>query len=258
MTTTTFILVPGAGGDPLYWHHVLPLLRDAGHEAVAVRLPAGEDGAGLAEYAAVIKGVIGDRSRVVLVAQSMGAFSAPLAAAAAPPGRVARIALVAPMIPAPGESASEFGAATGQEAAARAYAIAEGRDPDAPFDLHEMFLHDVPEDVANHLLEEGDTREEVRSFEDPWPLDAWPDIPTTVIAGARDRLFPLGWMRDLARERLGVRDVTVIDSGHLPALSRPGDLVRTILESASPFTSERVPARQTGFRVDRSAGRLGS
>src|SRR5688500_4130445 len=88
---TTFILVPGAGGDALYWHRVVPLLRDAGHAAVAIRLPAGEDGAGLAEYASVISDAIGDRRDVVLVAQSMGAFSAPMAAAAEP-GRVARIA----------------------------------------------------------------------------------------------------------------------------------------------------------------------
>ena len=225
---TTFILVPGAGGDPLYWHLVLPLLRDAGHEAVAVRLPAGEEGVGLAEYASVIGAAIGDRDGVVLVAQSMGAFSAPIAAAAEP-GRVARIALVAPMIPAPGETAGEFWEASGQDAAARAFAIEEGRDPDAPFDLHEAFLHDVPADVAEHLLSEGDTRDELKSFEDPWPLAAWPDIPTTVIAGARDRLLPLGFVRGLARARLGLEDVTVVDAGHLPALSRPGELARAIM-----------------------------
>jgi pimeloyl-ACP methyl ester carboxylesterase len=228
MTTSTFILVPGAGGDAFYWHRVLPLLHDAGHEAVAVRLPAGEDGAGLAEYADTIAAAMGDRGDVVLVAQSMGAFSAPIAGAAAP-DRVIRIALVAPMIPAPGENASAFWEASGQDAAARAFAVEEGRDPDAPFDLHEMFLHDVPAGVAERLLKEGDTRDEVKSFEDPWPLDAWPDVPTTVIAGARDRLFPLGYMRDLARDRLGLDEVTVIDSGHLPALSRPADLTRAIL-----------------------------
>ena len=229
MTSSTFILVPGAGGDPLYWHLVVPLLRDAGHDAVAVRLPAGEDGAGLAAYAAAIAEAIGDRSGVVLVAQSMGAVSAPLAAAAAPPGQVARIALVAPMIPAPGETAGEFWATTGQDAAARALAVEEGRDPDAPFDLHEAFLHDVPADVAEHLLSEGDSRDEGRSFEDPWPLPAWPQIPTTVIAGARDRLFPLGFMRGLARDRLGIEQVAVVDSGHLPALSRPEELARAIM-----------------------------
>lgn len=227
MTSPTFILVPGAGGDPLYWHLVVPLLRDAGHEAVAVRLPAGEDGAGLAEYADVIVAAMGDRPDVVLVAQSMGAFSAPMAAVAR--GGVARIALVAPMIPAPGETPGTFWEASGQDAAQRAFAVEEGRDPDAPFDLHEMFLHDVPAAVAAQLLEEGDSRDEGKSFEDQWPLDAWPDIPTTVIAGARDRLFPLAFMRELARDRLGQDEVTVVDSGHLPALSRPEELARAIM-----------------------------
>jgi len=226
MTTSAFILIPGAGGDAFYWHRVVPLLHDAGHEAVAVGLPAGEEGAGLAEYADAIAGAIGDRDDVVLVAQSMGAYSAPMAAARA---GVSRIALVAPMIPAPGESADEFWRATGQDEARRALAVAEGRDPDAPFDLHEMFLHDVPPDVIERLFAEGDTRDEGKSFDDPWPLDTWPDIPTSVIAGARDRLFPLEYMRRVARDRLGLEEVTVIDSGHLPALSRPEELVRAIL-----------------------------
>ena len=90
MTTSTFILVPGAGGDAFYWHRVVPLLRDAGHEAVAVRLPAGEDGAGLAAYADTIAAAMGDHRDVVLVAQSMGAFSAPIAAAAGRPRRADR------------------------------------------------------------------------------------------------------------------------------------------------------------------------
>ena len=228
MTTSTFILVPGAGGDPFYWHLVEPLLRGAGHEVVAVRLPAGEDGAGLAEYGATIEAAMGDARAVVLVAQSMGAFSAPLAAAAAPE-RVTRIGRGAPLIPGPGATAAPFWAASGQDAAQRAFAVAEGRDPDAPFDLDEMFLHDVPAEVAARLLEEGDSRDETQSFVDPWPLDAWPDVPTTVIAGARDRLFPLDYMRGLARARLGLEEVTVVDAGHLPALSRPEELTRAIL-----------------------------
>ncbi len=226
MTTSTFILVPGAGGDAFYWHRVLPLLRDAGHEAVAVDLPAGQDGAGLAEYADAIAAAMGDRSDVVLVAQSMGAYSAPMACAR---GDVSRIVLVAPMIPAPGESPGEFWEASGQTAAMRDLSVQEGRDPDAPFDLHVMFLHDMPDEVGERLLAHGEGGDEGASWDDPWPLDAWPDVPTTVIAGARDRLFPLDFMRALSRERLGIDDVSVIDSGHLPALSRPEDLTRLLL-----------------------------
>jgi len=229
MTTSTFILVPGAGGDAFYWHRVVPLLRDAGHEAVAVDLPAGDDRAGLAEYADLIAGAIGDRSGVVLVAQSMGAYSAPLACTRA---NVARMVLVAPMIPAPGETASEFWSATGQGAAARALAEREGRDPDAPFDIQEGFFHDVPPDVVARVLARGAPGDSATPFEQPWPLDAWPDVPTSVIAGARDRLFPLDYVRRLARERLGIDEVAVVDAGHLPALSRPEELVRLLLPAA--------------------------
>ena len=39
----TFALIPGAGGTAWYWHRVVPLLQAAGHEAIAVDLPA-DDG----------------------------------------------------------------------------------------------------------------------------------------------------------------------------------------------------------------------
>src|SRR5215218_7296212 len=224
--TSTYILVPGAGGDAFYWHRVVPLLRDAGHEAIAVDLPAGDDGAGLEEYAELVVEAAGDRSGVVLVAQSMGSYSAPLACGRAD---VSRMVLVAPMIPAPGETASEFWEATGQGAAARALAEREGRDPDAPFDIHEGFFHDVPPDVVARVMARGPPGDSATPFEQPWPLDAWPDVPTSVIAGARDRLFPLDYVRRLARERLGIDEVAVIDAGHLPALSRPEELARLLL-----------------------------
>ena len=38
---TTFVLVPGAGGQAWYWHRVVPRLAFRGHDAVAVELPAG-------------------------------------------------------------------------------------------------------------------------------------------------------------------------------------------------------------------------
>ena len=63
----TFILIPGAGGDSFYWHRVVPLLPGA----EAIDLPAGRDGAGLAEYADVISAAVDGRDDVVLVAQSM-------------------------------------------------------------------------------------------------------------------------------------------------------------------------------------------
>lgn len=43
---TSFVLIPGAGGSAWYWHRVVPLLREAGHENVAVDLPGDDETAG--------------------------------------------------------------------------------------------------------------------------------------------------------------------------------------------------------------------
>lgn len=74
---STFVLVPGAGGAAWYWNRVIPLLQRAGHEAVAVDLPGDDENAGLLEYARLVVAAIGESDDVVLVAQSLGGFTAP-------------------------------------------------------------------------------------------------------------------------------------------------------------------------------------
>lgn len=223
----TYVLLPGAGGDAWYWHLVAERLRERGHEAIAVDLPADDDRAGLTDYAAIAEEAIGDRRGVVLVAQSMGALSAPLVCQR---GRadVALLVLVAPMIPAPGETGSGWWTSSGQTAARRELDLQEGRDPDAPFDVDTAFFHDVPPDVVRELYARPERDQSSTSFGEPWPLDAWPDVPTRVIAGRHDRLIPLRFLRELSQERLGV-EPDVVDSGHLPALSRPGELAELLL-----------------------------
>jgi pimeloyl-ACP methyl ester carboxylesterase len=65
-------------------------------------------------------------------------------------------------------------------------------------------------------------------FIDPWPLTQWPNIPTRVIAGRNDRLFPLAFMQQLSRTRLGI-EPDIIDTGHLPALAQPEALAHLLL-----------------------------
>jgi len=75
---TTYVLIPGAGGAAWYWHRLVPELQQRGHDVVAVSLPAGDDSAGLAEYADAVIDAIGDHSELILVAQSLAGFTAPL------------------------------------------------------------------------------------------------------------------------------------------------------------------------------------
>ena len=226
---STFVLLPGAGGDSFYWHLVAPGLRAKGYDVLTPDLPAGDDAAGLDAYAGAAVAAIGERAGVILVAQSMAAFSAPLVCERVP---VDLLVLVAPMIPAPGESPGTWWDASGQSAAQRELDVREGRDPDAPFDVTTTFLHDVPPDVVAALLARGEPRQSGTPFGEPWPLRAWPDVPTRVLAARHDRLLPLALVRRLARERLGL-DADVIDSGHLPALARPDALVERLAAYAA-------------------------
>ena len=105
-----FVLVPGAGGMAWYWHRVVPLLGSAGHEAIAVDLPGDDRDAGLAAYADIVIHAIAERSDVILVAQSLAGFTAPLVCARAP---VRMLVFVNAMIPKPGETAGEWWSATG-------------------------------------------------------------------------------------------------------------------------------------------------
>jgi len=217
-TVTTFALLPGAGSEAsYYWRLVAQRLAAAGHEPLPVDLPLGDDDAGLDDYATTVVRAVGDRDDVVVVGQSMAGFCAPQAAVRT---GARLLVLVCPMIPAPGETPGNWWTSAGQADVAE--------EPDEAMDIEEVFLHDVPDDVKADLLSRPAPRQADTPFADQWPLPAWPDVPTRVVAGRHDRLLPLDLIQRLARERVGV-EADVVDSGHLPALSRPDDLARLLL-----------------------------
>jgi len=165
-----------------------------------------------------------DRDDIVLVAQSLGGYTAPLVA-----DRLAArlIVMVAAMVPVPGESAGEYWAATGAEQARIDLARADGRNPD---DMDAMFLHDVPEAVVldgqAHLRNQSGT-----PFEAPFPLAAWPDVPTRFLLCSDDRFFPADLLRRIVPERLGITP-DEMEGGHLPALAHPDELARRLHDYA--------------------------
>jgi hypothetical protein len=73
-------------------------------------LPCEDESAGLAEYADAAVAAIGVRAPVTVVAQSLGAFTAPLLCDRVPVGL---IVLIAGMVPLPGERGEEWPANTG-------------------------------------------------------------------------------------------------------------------------------------------------
>ena len=208
----TYALIHGAGDVGWYWHLVVAELRELGHDAVAPDLPCDDDSAGLSEYADTLIDAIGDRAELVVVAQSYGGFTAPLVCDRVP---VELLVLVAGMIPAPGEAPDDWWANTRYES--------EGGEGD---DVIATYYHDVPPELAAEALKRGRDQSATPGRE-PWPLDAWPVVPTRFLLCRDDRLFRPDFMRRVARERLGIVP-DEIDGGHCVALSRPKELAARI------------------------------
>ncbi len=141
----TYVLIHGAGSDSWYWHRVVPMLQTRGHDVLAPNLPCDDDAAGLSEYADVVVKAIGDRTDLVLVAQSLGGFTAPLVCDRV---HVDLLVMVAAMVPLPGESPGDWWANTGYEEAVHRQAERDGRPTDGPFDPITTFFHDVPAEVT--------------------------------------------------------------------------------------------------------------
>lgn len=216
-----YVLVPGGGGRAWYWHLVASGLASRGHQATAIELPTDDDTKGLSDYARAVLDAAG-ASAAVVVAASLGAFTAPLVAG---PLHTDKIVLVNPMIPIPGETPAAWWTNTGAVAARSARASRLGYPVE--FDPGTYMFHDVPPEVLATVTPKGEQSQ--RPFRDPCAFTAWP-ASTTVVAARDDRFFPFEFQQQLARERLGV-DPVAVSGGHLVALSHPDELTTAILSA---------------------------
>jgi pimeloyl-ACP methyl ester carboxylesterase len=215
-----YALVPGGGGDPWEWHRLVPELEARGQEAIAVRLPAEDDTAGWSDYADAVVEAVRGRSEVILVAESMGAFVAPIVCTRR---RVDLLVLLNAMIPVPGETFNAWWSNTDSGPARREYHARLGLSPAEAEEDAVIYYHDLPPDVRADVAAHTWQDQSATPLEEPWPLASWPDVPTRVLAGRHDRMFPVDFQRRVARERLGL-EVELVDGGHMVAMSKPAEV----------------------------------
>jgi pimeloyl-ACP methyl ester carboxylesterase len=202
----TFVLIHGGGGSAWDWHLLEPELTRRGHDVVVPELPIQDSSAGFAEFGATVVTAIGDRRDLVVVGHSYGGFTAPLIAGRLP---VRLIVLLTPMIPAPGERPGDWWDNTGYRGAA---GLSE----------EQQFYNGVPAELVAEAP--AHSREQVSAeWNEPWPLTAWPDVPTKVLIAREDRFFPAEFQRRVAADRLGATP-DEINGGHAVALSHPREL----------------------------------
>lgn len=220
----TYVLIPGGGGDPWEWSRLVPELASRGQDAVAVRLPAADDTAGWSRYADTVVDAIGDRADIIVVAASMGGFTAPIVCSRQ---RIDLLVLVNAMIPVPGEAFTAWGTNTGSGAARHEYHASLGLSPAETDDDGVIYYHDLPPALRAEAQARTWQDQSTTPLDEPWPLAVWPGVPTRVLIGRHDRMFPLDFQRRIARERLGIEG-DVIDGGHMVALSNPGELANRL------------------------------
>lgn len=211
----TLVCMHGAGGHGSQWDLLAAHLAPLGHDLIAMDLPC-EQEVGLDAYATVVVDAIGHRREdLVLVAWSLAGLVAPLVCTQVP---VDLMVLIAAMVPRPGESGGEWWTNTGHSDAL----AAQGLHDDSP---ETLFTHDVPPEVLASVEPPRDQTGTL--FEEPWPLDAWPDVPTRFIVCRDDRFFPSDWLRRVAKARLGI-DASEIPGGHCAFLSQPRALAQAL------------------------------
>jgi hypothetical protein len=211
----TFVCMHGAGGHASHWDVLTTELEVLGHQVVAMDLPC-EQAVGLEVYTAAVVEAIGDRREdLVLVAWSLAGLVAPLVSTRVP---VDLMVLVSTMVPLPGESGGDWWVNTGHADAL----AAQGLPDDSP---ETLFTHDVPAEV---LASAQPPRQQTATlFEEPWPLDAWPDVPTRFLVCRDDRFFPPDWLRAIVKERLRI-EASEVPGGHCAFLSQPRALAHAL------------------------------
>ncbi|MCC3765848.1 alpha/beta hydrolase [Glycomyces sp. TRM65418] len=211
----TFVLIHGGGGSSWDWHLVEPELRGYGHEVIAVDMPIEDDRNGIAEYADAVVAACAGRPRLVVVAHSFGGLVAPVVCART---EARLMVLVTAMIPEPAESPAQWWSATGHDELGIAFGT--------PQEEIDVFYNGVPEPLIaashEHARDQGGGK-----WDEPSPLQAWPDVPTRYLLCRDDRLFPPAFARAHVAERLGITP-DEIDGGHMIALARPRALAERL------------------------------
>ncbi|MEX2394222.1 MAG: alpha/beta hydrolase [Actinomycetota bacterium] len=221
----TFALVHGAWHGAWCWEKVIPELEERGHRGIAMDMPIDDPAADWNTYASSVEAAIGDTSdELILVGHSMGGFVIPVVAERRPVKHCVFLASVLPVD-------ESFVALMGSEAEmfgpdfAKLVDNGDGSTSWHRGDAIGIFYADCPGGVANEAY--GRLRNQCMTHgTQRFPIERFPNAPSTYIACSEDRAVSPMWGRKRA-ESLGM-DVITMDASHSPFLSKPAELAEIL------------------------------
>lgn len=239
---SSFVLVHGLFLGAWCWEHVVPAVREAGHNVEAIDLPGhGSDATPVSEismrsYVERIRQALrNSRSRVTLVSHSASGIWASQAAELSPEA-VERLVYVAAVIPQDGESLMDWvpraqSSLTVQHMVVDATTGLASLDPAVTL---EAFFADCSSDDAR-TAQARMRPSPVAPLSAPVKLtpDRFGRIPRSYIRCERDRAVPPETQTEICR--LSPCDsVRSLDTGHAPFYARPAMLAKVLAEIVTP------------------------
>lgn len=217
----TFVLVHGSTHSARAWDFVKAELERQQQVVITPELPADEPDAGASRYADAIVAAIAETEAAIVVAHSAAGWFLPIVAARL---RVKRMVFLAAAVSRVGTSFLELLQAE-PDMLNPAWI---GKDPRIDAVANEFLFHDCTPDKLAFAHATIRVIRARGAMLEKYPLERWPDAPSSSIVCDEDRTIRPEWSRRIARSQLGIEPIE-IDGGHCPYISRPKELARLLM-----------------------------
>jgi pimeloyl-ACP methyl ester carboxylesterase len=230
----TIVLVHGGWDNSTGWNAVVEKLQDRGFSVIAPANPL----RGLTPDAAYVHSVLTTISGpIVLVGHSYGGAVITNAAVGVP--NVKALVYIAGFAPDQGESLIQLvtmnpGSLIGPDTTiTRSYPLGNGTATDIYLTqdgLRTAFAGDVPRDVQDQMFATQRPFSQ-EAFASTSGTPAWKTIPSWYLVATNDHAIPPATQFFMAK-RAGAQ-ISTVKSSHVPQISHPDDVVKTILAAAA-------------------------
>jgi pimeloyl-ACP methyl ester carboxylesterase len=209
------VLVHGTTQSPAGWDLLTAALADRGHRSQTVDLLAGGSDRTADGYAALAASQVSGASSPVVIGHSGAGLVLPAIGAALGARQLVWLGAAVPEF-----GGRSFATQIGPDVVTEEWGGLTAPPTSDPVVATYFLFHDCPLATVRWGLDTLRLFHPKVVYAEP-PAASPPAMPSTVVVPSQDRTLRPSWMRQVARERLGVEAVEV-DAGHCPHVSVPG------------------------------------